>query len=676
MKNNKYKLYIDPRKYKTKPEGKENGHIYNRISDHMQEMTPEEIANELAQGKTALFALLAPDTKPNNEHVISQSVVAIDFDNEKTLVDANGEFKKVRTEGDDYTTIEEALEHPFIKKHASFLYKTFSHTDEWNRFRAVFFLEEPLENYKQTHALYIRLMKQFNGIDENGNVKEGTLDISTTDSARRFYGGTQALEVDYSNTLQLSKEAREALEKEYLEHNKPYEASNHDTTELESAEAIELIQKYTNRNTKHLNDYAFYLNCHNVIRNAVQTGEIDQATAEASVMILANGNSQYEQANVRKLKSDRSTPRNKTPFKQWFSDGREQVQYSDIEATTPEERQSKSEMKALDNALKRARVDTDAITDFYNRIEKSKTEPPTPTGFKQVDALLDGGLRTGLQVIGAISSLGKTTLVMQLADQVAQYGKDVLIFSLEMAKSELMAKSVSRLTYNNAKKDVEPKTVNDILTGTRYVDYSKAEKNLIDDSIKEYAEYAENKITIVEGQNDTSALSVKALAERYKEQTGNSPIVIVDYLQILAPTNERGTEKMNADNSVKILKQLSRDLDTTVIAISSFNRANYDTPVSMTAFKESGGIEYGADIVLGLQFSAISDTSINDVDFDLEKMRHPRHIELKVLKNRNGETGTSIHFDFYAKYNNFVEREERFNDAEDRASIGEPANML
>jgi replicative DNA helicase len=60
--------------------------------------------------------------------------------------------------------------------------------------------------------------------------------------------------------------------------------------------------------------------------------------------------------------------------------------------------------------------------------------------------LLDDGLYEGLYIVGAMSSLGKTTFVTQIGDQIANNGTDVLIFSLEMSRYELMAKSISRLT--------------------------------------------------------------------------------------------------------------------------------------------------------------------------------------------------------------------------------------
>ena len=86
------------------------------------------------------------------------------------------------------------------------------------------------------------------------------------------------------------------------------------------------------------------------------------------------------------------------------------------------------------------------INNFLNGIQEQANTAYIPTGFDQLDEALDGGLFEGLYIIGAISSLGKTTFTLQIADQIAKSGEDVLIFSLEMSRSELMAKSISRET--------------------------------------------------------------------------------------------------------------------------------------------------------------------------------------------------------------------------------------
>ena len=128
--------------------------------------------------------------------------------------------------------------------------------------------------------------------------------------------------------------------------------------------------------------------------------------------------------------------------------------------------------------------------------------------------------------------------------------------------------------------------------------------------------------------------------------------MIIDYLQILAPYNDRATDKQNTDKAVMELKRISRDYKTPVIGISSFNRANYSVAVTMEAFKESGAIEYSSDILIGLQLKGAGK---KDFDANEAKKKSPREIELVILKNRNGSTGDRIELQYYPLFNYFKE---------------------
>ena len=295
------------------------------------------------------------------------------------------------------------------------------------------------------------------------------------------------------------------------------------------------------------------------------------------------------------------------------------------------------------------------IQDFVNGIADSVNTPCIPTGFKGIDEALDGGFYEGLYIVGAISSLGKTTLVTQIADQVAKQGHDVLIFSLEMARSELMAKSISRHTIMEVLQTggdtKNAKTVRGITAGVRYANYNDTEKELIKNAVTAYSDYAKH-IYITEGVGDLGARQIRETVEKHVQYTGNTPLVIIDYLQILAPYNERATDKQNTDKAVMELKRISRDFKTPVIGISSFNRDNYNNAVSMQAFKESGAIEYSSDILIGLQLKGAGD---KDFDPTEAKKKNPREIELVILKNRNGQTGTKIPLEFYPLFNYFIE---------------------
>ena len=290
------------------------------------------------------------------------------------------------------------------------------------------------------------------------------------------------------------------------------------------------------------------------------------------------------------------------------------------------------------------------LVNFLNYIEMSKNLNKIPTGFNQLDAILDGGLYEGLYIIGAISSLGKTTFVLQMADRIARSGQDVLIFSLEMSKNELIAKSLSRLTYLLGDNSTA-KTVRGILDGKKHDNFSNMEKNIFKKSFDEYTKTSQN-LYISESLGNLGVNEIKETISNHISLTGKLPIVIIDYLQILNPIDGRLTDKQNMDKSVSELKRISRDLKIPILAVSSLNRDNYNSKINMSAFKESGAIEYSSDVLIGLQLRG---AGAKDFDVDKEKQKNPREIELKVLKNRNGRTGDIIQYEYYAMFNLFRE---------------------
>lgn len=332
-----------------------------------------------------------------------------------------------------------------------------------------------------------------------------------------------------------------------------------------------------------------------------------------------------------------------------------------IEIIKEAEGAEQAELEAQAEATREEYLKTSAaatIQDFINGINASINTPAISTGFDDLDFILDGGLYEGLYILGAISSLGKTTFALQLADNLAKSGRDVLIFSLEMSKHELIAKSISRLTYLRADDKKNAKTVRGITAGARYSNYSQTEKALINEAIAAYKDYADH-IYIHEGIGDIGVTRVKEIIEQHIEITGNRPVVIIDYVQILAPYDMRSTDKQNTDKAVLELKRISRDYKITVLGISSFNRDSYKSggginqgKVSMTDYKESGALEYSADVLMGLEFVGAGDKSYDEKE---EKKKNPRQIRLVVLKNRNGKAWVNTSFDYYPLFNYFSE---------------------
>ena len=277
---------------------------------------------------------------------------------------------------------------------------------------------------------------------------------------------------------------------------------------------------------------------------------------------------------------------------------------------------------------------------FLNEIENFKQYQGKETGFNNLDYHL-GGFFPGLYVLGGVSSVGKTTFAHQLGDQLAERGEHVLYFSLEQSTFEMISKSIARETANiEIKQGGDVRELNEAITNINI--RSGYQSKTIQQAIENYKETA-SRVSIIEGNFNLDVKEIKKEVERYISRNNVRPVVIIDYLQVI-PGDPKMNDKMQIDSNVTELKRLSRDKDIPVIAISSFNRASYASPVTFEAFKESGGIEYTADVVIGLQLQAVREKVKGESmeqkqdRLRLAKEAIPRAIDLVCLKNRNGRT--------------------------------------
>ena len=305
-----------------------------------------------------------------------------------------------------------------------------------------------------------------------------------------------------------------------------------------------------------------------------------------------------------------------------------------------------------------------------------------PTGIEALDERLDGGLHPNqLVFLGAISSLGKTSFALQIADNVARSGRDVLVFSLEMSSDELLSKSISRESYllscGDKSKEKLRLTTQDILSG-RIGEPGDEKRRLFEVALQNAQEANEHLFYFI-GNNDVDVDLIRDIVELHRRARRQDPLVIIDYLQILRPSEDalsrRLDKRLLTDDDVTKLKVMSRECNIPVIAISAFNRESYLQSVSSSSFKESSGIEYSSDVLLGLQYTNMDykrvyftkngkrkkgyenkqghEIRVRNLFDDMEKA-DVRPLELKILKNRNGKRG-SVFLDFVAPYNYFRE---------------------
>lgn len=317
----------------------------------------------------------------------------------------------------------------------------------------------------------------------------------------------------------------------------------------------------------------------------------------------------------------------------------------------------------------------DGFSKFRDHLAENANFKPIKTGFTNLDEALTGGLYRGFYVLGAVPSLGKTTLALEIADYIAsdkdrngqpKEALDVLFFALEMSRDEMIAKSLSRMTAEESLArgwaiNVAA-TKNFILRNGYSTDTAKNRGALVLKAMADYDKNQAGRICFIEGVGDISAAQIRGTLEKFTRLNKRPPVVFVDYMQIMASPDAKSglTDKQIVDKNVLELKRISRDFKTPVIAISNLNRDAYKKEITMASFKETGAIEYTADGLIGLQFAGVED---KDFDEDQAKTResptidglNERTIELKILKNRNGRTGGRCQMFYYPAYDLFRE---------------------
>lgn len=309
--------------------------------------------------------------------------------------------------------------------------------------------------------------------------------------------------------------------------------------------------------------------------------------------------------------------------------------------------QTAEEMKerAYSKALASLRVQ-DPI-DIATEIFSLENEPVyTPTGFDTLDSKLNGGLSNGLIVLGALSSLGKTTLCVQICDAVASQGRPVLFCSIEQSGREIVAKSLSRfMSYEGY-----TASTTEIQSSKQRLSWPEQKTVSFMRACERYSQEVAPHLSILEAIKRPTVDDIRTAAQIIAERDGQAPIVCVDYLQLLAPESDRLSTREAVEANVTALRQMAiHELHAPIIAISSINRGSYASGVTLDAFKESGNIEFSSDVCLGLQPKGMSDLETPsggetqskraaDKFIRREKGKLERPCELFILKNRNAPT--------------------------------------
>lgn len=291
------------------------------------------------------------------------------------------------------------------------------------------------------------------------------------------------------------------------------------------------------------------------------------------------------------------------------------------------------------------------------RADVASRPRPIPTGIVAVDRMLGGGFRLGrLHVLAAGSGMGKTTLALQLAVSLSAQGHDVLYVALEQDREALTLKGVSRCTREISEADA--------LTTWQLdeADREDCRAHLSDGQLATlelaWARHAEQTARLWIIDHPTSIDELERIVDRHKRLTGNTPFVVLDYLQYLRPSESQRhlSSTDRARENVARLKAIVAQHRLPMLVLSSLNRIGYNVAVAVESLKDSGDIEFTADVVLGLQpiqLGAAEDGNGRAINA-ATRTQEVRTMRLTCLKHREGKAGEAV-LEYDAAHNAFRE---------------------
>lgn len=244
-----------------------------------------------------------------------------------------------------------------------------------------------------------------------------------------------------------------------------------------------------------------------------------------------------------------------------------------------------------------------AIENNYN----NRNDYSLYTGITDLDDKILGLHNQELTVIGARPGVGKTTLALQIAQNIARKGKNVTIISLEMSDKQLIQKLIASKARINSYK---------MRRGT-------LEESDFEKISNVSADISKLPITLI--SNATTIQKIETIIRKLKNKN-QLDLIIIDYIQLIKNNKKLPSREQEVADITRTLKLLSLELNIPIIGLCQLNRNATKAEPTLADLRESGSIEQDADNVMFL-YQEKEDTS-NVVD-----------VTLKIAKQRAGEIG-------------------------------------
>ena len=283
--------------------------------------------------------------------------------------------------------------------------------------------------------------------------------------------------------------------------------------------------------------------------------------------------------------------------------------------------------------------------DLVNRLINKEATDGVPSGFRDLDRFTHGLQPSEMTVLAARPSMGKTSLAMNMAENIVfsenkdGTTNDVLVFSLEMS-SLLLA---TRLLCCRAR-----------------VDMQKLRDGFA--SKKEQAELASTAKEIMHAPlwiEDSANMTIHEMRAKARRRNSKSKLrlIVVDYLQLITGSDPRVQREQQIAEISRGIKAMAKELELPVLVLSQLNRDSEKEKRDprLSDLRESGSIEQDADVVLLLG----KPKDPFGVDSDNSSQNAPNQIKLHLAKQRNGPTGV-VDLNFHKEFTRFESAKKPF----------------
>lgn len=311
-------------------------------------------------------------------------------------------------------------------------------------------------------------------------------------------------------------------------------------------------------------------------------------------------------------------------------------------------------------------IDLDSLN-AYNNIDSffetslKGTFKPIPTGFSNLDEVLEGGLSNqSIVTIGGASSMGKTTIAINLSMNQLKT-RPVIYYTLENSTEQILSKFFSHISFIRGGMTISSTNFLQSYDTNKMTEYQRGK---VLEVLKETKEL-DNLLVInpVGATLQEMEETINQINNKCKEQGKESPVIVLDYIQFLQSKDSRDDEMNIVKKTQRILKKYVIDNNSLAFILVANNRqGNQEKQSRIDSGRGTSDLEYSSDYNLQLNFSEWEHNPSSTISRkDLVSM-NPKQISLTIQKQRFGQSGKTIDFTFNGISNTFTENDKERED--------------